>query len=95
MANLKTTYMGIELKNPIIIGSNNLVTDAKNAKAVEDAGAAAIVYKSLFEEQIKLESYEMDVIDYLVKPIRIERFIKAVNKAEELYKMKNFCQNVA
>lgn len=61
MADLKTIYMGIELKNPIIIGSNNLVTDAKNAKALEDAGAAALVYKSLFEEQIQLESYEMDM----------------------------------
>jgi len=60
MANLKTTYMGIELKNPLIIGSNNLVTDPKNAKALEDAGASALVYKSLFEEQIQLESYEMD-----------------------------------
>lgn len=61
MADLKTTYMGIELKNPIIIGSNNLVTDVKNAKAMEDAGAAALVYKSLFEEQIQLESYEMEM----------------------------------
>lgn len=61
MANLKTTYMGIELKNPIIIGANNLITDVKNAKAIEEAGAAAIVYKSLFEEQIQLESYEMDM----------------------------------
>lgn len=61
MADLKTTYMGIELKNPLIIGSNNLVTDPKNAKAIEDAGASAIVYKSLFEEQIQLENYEMDM----------------------------------
>lgn len=61
MADLKTTYMGIELKNPIIIGSNNLVTDTKNAKALEAAGASALVYKSLFEEQIQLESYEMDM----------------------------------
>lgn len=60
MADLKTSYMGIELKNPLIIGSNNLVTDPKNAKAIEEAGASAIVYKSLFEEQIQLESYEMD-----------------------------------
>lgn len=61
MADLKTTYMGIELKNPLIIGSNKLVTDPKNAKAMEDAGASALVYKSLFEEQIQLESYELDM----------------------------------
>lgn len=39
--------------------------------------------------QYALESYELDVIDYLVKPIRIERFIKAVNKAEEFHKLKS------
>lgn len=39
--------------------------------------------------QFALESYELDVIDYLVKPIRIERFIKAVNKAHEYFKLKN------
>jgi len=61
MADLKTTYMGIELKNPIIIGSNNLLTDIKNVKALEEAGASALVYKSLFEEQIQLESYEMEM----------------------------------
>jgi dihydroorotate dehydrogenase (fumarate) len=60
MTDLRTTYMGIELKNPIIIGSNNLVTDPANAVALEKAGAAAIVYKSLFEEQIQLESWELE-----------------------------------
>jgi dihydroorotate dehydrogenase (fumarate) len=61
MADLRTKYMGIELKNPLIIGSNNLVTDIKNAKAMEEAGASALVYKSLFEEQIQLENYELDM----------------------------------
>lgn len=60
MADLKTTYMGLELKNPLIVGASNLVTDTDNLKKVEDAGAAAIVYKSLFEEQIQLEAFEME-----------------------------------
>lgn len=38
--------------------------------------------------QFALDSYEFDVIDYLVKPIRMERFIKAVNKAEEIFAAK-------
>jgi len=59
MANLKTTYLGIELKNPVIVGANNLVTDLNALKKIEQAGAAAIVYKSLFEEQIQLENLEM------------------------------------
>ncbi|GAF02505.1 dihydroorotate dehydrogenase-like protein [Saccharicrinis fermentans] len=57
---LKTTYMGIELKNPIIVGASNLVTDVKMAQKLEEAGAAAIVFKSLFEEQIHLEAAELD-----------------------------------
>lgn len=59
MVNLKTKYMGIELKNPIIVGASNLVTHTDNLKRMEDAGAAAIVYKSLFEEQIQLENLQI------------------------------------
>jgi len=59
MANLKTKYMGIELKNPIIAGACGLVSQKENLKRMEDAGAAAIVYKSLFEEQIQLENLQI------------------------------------
>ncbi|MBN2683231.1 MAG: dihydroorotate dehydrogenase-like protein [Bacteroidales bacterium] len=57
---LKTRYMGIELKNPVIIGSSNLVSSNDNLLRLQDAGAAAIVYKSLFEEQVQLEQLEFD-----------------------------------
>lgn len=57
---LRTTYMGIELKNPIIIGASNLVTNLDMAKKLEEAGAGAIVYKSLFEEQLHLEAAELE-----------------------------------
>jgi dihydroorotate dehydrogenase (fumarate) len=60
MADLHTTYLGIPLKNPIIVGACNLVSNTDNLKRMEDAGAAAIVYKSLFEEQIQLERLELD-----------------------------------
>ena len=60
MADLKTTYLGIELKNPIIVGASNIVTNVDNMKKAEQAGAAAIVYKSLFEEQIQLENAQLD-----------------------------------
>lgn len=64
--NLKTKYLGLELKNPIIVGASNLVTDLDMLKKLEDAGAAAIVYKSLFEEQIHLENLEshQEMTDY-------------------------------
>jgi dihydroorotate dehydrogenase (fumarate) len=60
MANLTTKHMGISLKNPIILGASNLVGNVDNLKKAEDAGIAAIVYKSLFEEQIQLEDYDLD-----------------------------------
>jgi dihydroorotate dehydrogenase (fumarate) len=60
MTDLSTTYLGIPIRNPIIIGASNLVTDMENLIKLEEAGAAAIVYKSLFEEQIQLESYAME-----------------------------------
>ena len=60
MTSLKTTYLGLALKNPIIAGSSNLSTDPAVLKRLEDAGAAAVVYKSLFEEQIQLERYKME-----------------------------------
>ncbi|MFO7613450.1 MAG: dihydroorotate dehydrogenase-like protein [Bacteroidales bacterium] len=55
---LSTTYLGLKLKNPIIIGASNLVTDLDFLKKLEDAGTSAVVYKSLFEEQIQLENLE-------------------------------------
>jgi dihydroorotate dehydrogenase (fumarate) len=60
MADLKTSYLGLELKNPVIVGASNLVTDMSALQQIEDAGAAAIVYKSLFEEQIQLERAQQE-----------------------------------
>jgi len=60
MTNIKTKYLGLELKNPVILGSCNLSNNLDNLKKAEDAGAAAIVFKSLFEEQINLESIQLE-----------------------------------
>jgi len=60
MTDLTTSYMGIKLKNPIIAGASNLMRDMDNIKKMEASGAAAIVYKSLFEEQIELETLQLD-----------------------------------
>jgi dihydroorotate dehydrogenase (fumarate) len=52
---LSTTYLGLKLKHPIILGASPLTHDVDKAKQVAEAGAAAIVMHSLFEEQILLE----------------------------------------
>ncbi|RLD39448.1 MAG: dihydroorotate dehydrogenase [Bacteroidetes bacterium] len=55
---LKTNYMGVELKNPVIVGASNLVTNLAALRNIEEEGAAAVVYKTLFEEQIHLENLQ-------------------------------------
>ena len=53
--NLTTTYMGLELANPLMSGASPLADDLDTARRLEDAGASAIVMRSLFEEQIEGE----------------------------------------
>ena len=59
MPTLTTNFMGLNLKNPIIVGASNLVKDLDTIHRLEEAGAAAIVYKTLFEEQIELERLQL------------------------------------
>jgi len=58
--NLTTKYMGLKLKNPIVPSASPLSQSIDTVKAMEDAGAAAVVVYSLFEEQITHESGELD-----------------------------------
>jgi dihydroorotate dehydrogenase (fumarate) len=57
---LSTTYMGLALKNPIVPSASPLSKDIGTIKALEDAGASAIVMYSLFEEQLTHEENELD-----------------------------------
>ena len=50
--NLRTRYLGLELKNPLMLGASPLVGDLDAMRRAEDAGASAVVMRSLFEEQI-------------------------------------------
>lgn len=56
---LSTTYLGLKLKNPLIASASPLSKDLDNFKILEDAGVAAIVNHSLFEEQITHEVGEL------------------------------------
>lgn len=57
---LSTQYMGLKLKSPIVPSSSPLSHSVDSIRRLEDAGAAAVVMYSLFEEQITLESYYVD-----------------------------------
>jgi len=48
----KTKYLGLELKSPVIVGSCGLTSDVEKMQQMEEAGAGAVVVKSVFEEQI-------------------------------------------
>ena len=52
---LETKFAGLALKNPLIVGSSGLTNSAQKNKKLEDAGAGAVVLKSLFEEQILMQ----------------------------------------
>jgi len=53
MPDLSTTYMGLTLPNPIIVGSSGLTRSLDSVRQAADAGAGAVVLKSIFEEQIE------------------------------------------
>jgi dihydroorotate dehydrogenase (fumarate) len=66
---LTTGYLGLKLKNPLVASSSPLCEEVANVRRMEDAGAAAVILPSLFEEQINLDSEELD---------------RAISAAEEL-----------
>jgi len=57
--NLRTTYMGMNLRTPLVVSASPLSESIDNLRRMEDAGASAVVLYSLFEEQIRYERYEM------------------------------------
>jgi dihydroorotate dehydrogenase (fumarate) len=101
---LTTTYMGLELRSPLVVGAAAPLTeDLGNLMRMEDAGAAAIVLHSLFEEQIQLDSLELhhhlsqgiesyaESLTYFPEPqifhIGPERYLKHISRAKELVKI--------
>lgn len=56
MSNLETSYLGLNLKNPVVVSSSGLTNSTEKIKELEANGAGAVVLKSLFEEQINMEA---------------------------------------
>lgn len=71
----RTHYMGLELEHPVVVGASPLVDDLDTAMRLEDAGAAAIVMHSLFEEQIRQEQ----VLTFLETEVPSESFAEATS----------------
>ncbi|MHB1023728.1 MAG: dihydroorotate dehydrogenase-like protein [Acidobacteriaceae bacterium] len=60
MIDLSTEYLGLKLKNPLVVSSSPLSESVESIQRLEEAGAAAIVLPSIFEEQLALESKALD-----------------------------------
>jgi dihydroorotate dehydrogenase (fumarate) len=91
---LKTTYLGLDLRSPVMVGSSGLTLSLNNIKKFEKYGAGAVVLKSLFEEQImyetksSLDSYDayqhpesVDFLKYITREQSIDRYLNLINDA--------------
>ena len=85
MADLSTTYMGMKLNNPVIAGSSGMTGSLENVRKAADAGAGAIVLKSLFEEQIHHESgYAIEANEQLYYYAQAEDYISRYTRGNDL-----------
>ena len=93
MTDLKTTFAGLQLKNPIIISSSGLTNSAGKNKKLAEAGAGPIVLKSLFEEQIFIEADQLkdptysEGNDYLAEYIREHKLSEYLELIKESKKV--------
>lgn len=92
MIDLTTKYLGLDLRNPLIVGSCGLTNSLADIVDLEAKGAGAVVLKSIFEEEIILE-YEQelkkvafdennleyyDYFDYKIKEDNVKKYIKLI-----------------
>jgi dihydroorotate dehydrogenase (fumarate) len=96
---LHTTYLGMTLRTPLVPSASHLSADIANIKRMEDAGAAAVVLHSLFEEQLERERYALyhdltygtesfaEALTYLPEPYEFhlgpEEYLNHIRKAKE------------
>ena len=94
MTDLKTTFAGLSLRNPIIISSSGLTNSVGKNKKLAENGAGAIVLKSLFEEQIMMEADWLgdpnmypEGSDYLVEYVRQHKLSEYLELIKETKKV--------
>lgn len=89
---LKTSYLGLELKSPVIVSSSRLTSKVESIRTAEENGAGAVVLKSLFEEQITYHIQEHSVtgsypeadeyISSYVKAHSVDSYINLIREAK-------------
>lgn len=99
MIDLGTTYLGLKLRTPLVPSASPLSQDLDSIRRLEDSGASAIVLSSLFEEQLRQESVELDhrlsehresfaeALSYLPEPTEFrvgpEGYLNHIRKAKQ------------
>jgi dihydroorotate dehydrogenase (fumarate) len=100
---LTTTYLGLKLRSPLVPAASPLSEDLDNIKRMEDAGAAAVVLYSIFEEQLRHERFELhhnleqgtfsspESLTYFPEPEEFnlgpEEYLKHIARAKETVKI--------
>ena len=96
MPDLSIKYLGLDLKSPVIAGSSSLTNSIEHLKAIEKAGAGAVVLKSVFEEEIYLEYAQefdklgpmdnnlefLDYYDLEIKKENLKQYLQLITEAK-------------
>jgi len=93
MINMETNYLGINLRNPLIVSSSGLSSTLDKIREIEEYGAGAVVLKSLFEEQINYDAHTlakgtdypeaMDYVSYYIRNNSVENYLKLIRQAKQ------------
>ncbi|OFX24420.1 MAG: diguanylate cyclase [Bacteroidetes bacterium GWA2_31_9b] len=92
MNKLETTYLGLKLRNPVIVASSGLTNTVEKIKNLEAKGAGAVVLKSLFEEQIYFEAGKLashtdypealDYVNFYTKNNSVQEYLDLIKNAK-------------
>ena len=92
MNKLETTYLGLKLRNPFIIASSGLTNSVDKIKNLEAKGAGAVVIKSLFEEQIRMDAGKvaaqtdypeaLDYVNFYIKNNSVQEYLDLIKDAK-------------
>lgn len=94
---ITTTYLGLKLSSPIIVGSSGLTDSVKKIEKLEKNGAGAVVLKSIFEEEIAFELEDIlkdaeaagvdlgqfDYYDFHLKGKKLDHYINLIKEAKK------------
>jgi len=97
MFDLTTSYLGLTLRNPLIVGSCGLSDTVDKIRRLDSAGAGAVVLKSIFEEEIAMEFEDTldeikadgfipeyyDYFDYQIKTKKLEKYLELIREAKK------------